>query len=56
MSESRVIAAEAEIDDGAEVSLRPQTLGDFVGQQQLRDNLAIFIAAVFDGGSRQWLR
>ncbi len=45
MSESRVIAAEAEIDDGAEVSLRPQTLGDFVGQQQLRDNLAIFIAA-----------
>ena len=32
-------------DDSAELKLRPQTLDDFVGQKQTRENLKIFIAA-----------
>jgi Holliday junction DNA helicase RuvB len=32
-------------DDGAEKSLRPQTLGEFIGQQATRDNLSVFIQA-----------
>jgi holliday junction DNA helicase RuvB len=31
--------------DAAEASLRPQSLAEFVGQQRLRDNLRVFIAA-----------
>ena len=31
--------------DGAEASLRPQTLDDFIGQQTVRENLAVFITA-----------
>src|SRR6186997_2639620 len=32
-------------DDDADVSLRPQRLSEFVGQQQARSNLAVFIEA-----------
>ena len=32
-------------EDAAELALRPQTLDDFVGQKQLRENLKIYIAA-----------
>jgi holliday junction DNA helicase RuvB len=32
-------------EDAAEVSLRPQTLDEFVGQQASRENLAVFIQA-----------
>jgi len=32
-------------EDGAEVSLRPQTLDDFTGQRGLRENLRVFIGA-----------
>jgi holliday junction DNA helicase RuvB len=42
---SRLIAAERMEDDGAEASLRPQRLSEFVGQQQARSNLTIFIEA-----------
>jgi len=45
MSEPRIIAAEATGDDSAEAPLRPATLAEFVGQKQLRDNLAVFIEA-----------
>jgi Holliday junction DNA helicase RuvB len=31
--------------DAVEASLRPQTLAEFVGQRQLRDNLGVFIEA-----------
>ena len=41
----RIIAAEHGEQDAAEASLRPQALDEFVGQKQLRDNLAVFIAA-----------
>lgn len=45
MTEERLIAAEIGEDDGLDVSLRPQTLSDFVGQPQLRANLSVFIEA-----------
>ncbi|MGH6961516.1 MAG: Holliday junction branch migration DNA helicase RuvB, partial [Dongiaceae bacterium] len=45
MNDPRVIAAQPLVDDTADASLRPQTLAEFVGQQQLRDNLGVFIAA-----------
>src|SRR6516225_5810782 len=35
----------AERDDDADGSLRPQRLGEFIGQQQARSNLAVFIEA-----------
>ena len=41
----RIISAEHGEQDVAEASLRPQALDEFVGQKQLRDNLAVFIAA-----------
>ncbi len=45
MTEERIIAPESKQDDTLEVSLRPQTLNDFVGQPQLRENLSVFINA-----------
>jgi holliday junction DNA helicase RuvB len=41
----RLVAAERIEDDGAETSLRPQRLSEFVGQQQARANLTVFIEA-----------
>ncbi len=44
MSDPRLLATQPLVDD-ADSSIRPQTLAEFVGQQQLRDNLGVFIAA-----------
>ena len=41
----RLVAPELDGGDGAEMSLRPQTLDDFIGQQGVRENLAVFIKA-----------
>ncbi len=41
----RVVAPEEAEHDAAEGSVRPSTLAEFVGQDQLRDNLRIFIDA-----------
>ncbi len=42
----RMVSAEIDPDvDEPEASIRPQALDEFVGQQQLRDNLRVFIAA-----------
>ncbi|MEI6986428.1 MAG: Holliday junction branch migration DNA helicase RuvB [Rhodospirillaceae bacterium] len=41
----RLVDRSAVATDGAETSIRPQTLAEFVGQQTVRENLAIFIAA-----------
>ena len=38
-------AEPAPSEDAAEQALRPQTLDEFIGQQQLRENLAVFIEA-----------
>src|ERR1700749_3965123 len=41
----RLVTPERNPDDTLEASLRPKTLADFVGQQQARENLSIFIEA-----------
>ena len=45
MSEGRLVAAEFDEVDAAEASHRPQTLSEFVGQRQLRENIRVFIDA-----------
>lgn len=42
---SRLVSAEQRDDDPAEASLRPQLLAEFIGQQQARANLSVFIEA-----------
>ncbi|HEY4274660.1 MAG TPA: Holliday junction branch migration DNA helicase RuvB [Rhizomicrobium sp.] len=46
----RITAPERSEDDTLESSLRPKTLSDFVGQQQARENLKIFIEAAKSRG------
>jgi len=41
----KLVSAERREEDVAEASLRPQRLADFVGQEQARKNLGVFIAA-----------
>src|SRR5437870_4723330 len=41
----RLVTPERRDDDTAETSLRPQRLSEFIGQQQARANLAVFIEA-----------
>jgi Holliday junction DNA helicase RuvB len=41
----RLVTAERRDDDSAEGSLRPQRLAEFIGQQQARSNLSVFIEA-----------
>jgi len=41
----KLVSAERRDEDVAEASLRPQRLGDFIGQEQARKNLAVFIEA-----------
>ena len=41
----KVLAPERREEDVAEASLRPQHLADFIGQEQARKNLGVFIAA-----------
>ena len=43
--DNRITTPERTEDDTLEASLRPKTLGDFVGQQQARENLKVFIEA-----------
>ncbi len=42
---SRLLDANKNKDDVEEISLRPQTLDEYVGQKELKDNLRIFIGA-----------
>ncbi|MGD9919975.1 MAG: Holliday junction branch migration DNA helicase RuvB [Pseudorhodoplanes sp.] len=45
MTTSRLLTPERRDDDLAEASLRPQKLGEFIGQEKARANLEIFIKA-----------
>ncbi|HEY1876994.1 MAG TPA: Holliday junction branch migration DNA helicase RuvB, partial [Rhizomicrobium sp.] len=45
MSPDRLVTPERNEDDTLDVSLRPKRLADFVGQQQARENLSVFIDA-----------
>ena len=42
---NRMVSPERRSDDVGDTALRPQSLSDFVGQQQARKNLSIFIEA-----------
>jgi Holliday junction DNA helicase RuvB len=44
-SDDRPVSPQSHAEDGAEASLRPQTLAEFIGQRATRENLAVFIAA-----------
>ena len=44
-SPPRLVTAERRDDDSAESTLRPQRLTEFIGQQQARSNLSVFIEA-----------
>jgi Holliday junction DNA helicase RuvB len=41
----RLVSSERRDEDAAEASLRPQRLGEFIGQEQARANLGVFIEA-----------
>ena len=41
----RMVAPAFEAADGAEISLRPLSLDEFVGQRTVRENLSVFIQA-----------
>ena len=41
MSGQRLVAAEPAVEDAPELSLRPLTLSEFVGQPALRENLGV---------------
>jgi holliday junction DNA helicase RuvB len=45
MSDDRLITGEKKEADAYEATIRPQALGDFVGQEQARANLRVFIQA-----------
>ncbi len=42
---SRIVSGEPEAFEAADRALRPQTLAEFVGQEQIKANLAVFINA-----------
>src|SRR4051812_33936081 len=46
----RLVTPQASGEDGLEVALRPQSLADFIGQAQLRDNLRVFITSARNRG------
>ena len=44
--DSRAVAPQYSVEDAAtEVSLRPKTLEEYVGQEKVKDNLSIYIQA-----------
>jgi Holliday junction DNA helicase RuvB len=43
--EDRLVTAKRAEEDAAELALRPQTLDEFIGQKQLRENLKIYVTA-----------
>ncbi len=46
MAATRIIAQEEQLEDqGFDLSLRPKTLDEFIGQQKVKDNLLIFMQA-----------
>ena len=50
MTPPRMVAPEPATEDRIDTSLRPQSIDEFVGQEQLRANLKVFIAAARSRG------
>ncbi len=51
MQDERLMSAQLVAGDEAEVSVRPQRLDDYIGQQRVKENLGIFISASRERGS-----
>ena len=47
---ARLVTSKRAEEDAAELALRPQTLDDFIGQKQVRENLKVFISAAKSRG------
>ncbi len=45
MITSEILTAQRQVDDNTEGSLRPLSIAEFIGQEQARSNLSVFIAA-----------
>ncbi|MCJ9429585.1 Holliday junction branch migration DNA helicase RuvB [Kordiimonas marina] len=43
--ENRLVSGQEGLSDTLDAGLRPQSLGEFIGQQQARENLSVFIEA-----------
>ena len=50
MTEERLISLDTIEGDGADVTLRPEALGDFIGQDKLKQNLSVFVEAARNRG------
>jgi Holliday junction DNA helicase RuvB len=50
MTEDRMLSPDRAPEDSAEITLRPQTLEEFTGQQASRENLRVFITAAKSRG------
>lgn len=50
MSDSRLLEAGKQGDDASDVSLRPSFFNDFIGQEQAKNNLRVFIEAARQRG------
>jgi Holliday junction DNA helicase RuvB len=48
MTDDRIISADAAPFEATDKALRPQTLAEFVGQEQTKANLKVFIDAARD--------
>ncbi|HUS97180.1 MAG TPA: Holliday junction branch migration DNA helicase RuvB, partial [Hyphomicrobiaceae bacterium] len=49
-ADGRLVSSQPREMDAPEASIRPQSLGDFIGQEQARANLRVFIQAARDRG------
>src|SRR5436305_14124527 len=45
MMEDRIVAARAQDEDAAELSLRPRRLDEYIGQSKVKENLRILLEA-----------
>ena len=43
--DDRIIAGQEQEADGWQYSLRPRVLKEYIGQEQIKDNLSVFIKA-----------
>jgi len=50
MTEGRLISLDTKEGDAADVALRPGALGEFVGQDKLKQNLSVFVEAARNRG------
>ena len=48
--ENRMISPDVLPEDEAELSLRPKTLNEYIGQQKVKENLSVFIQAAINRG------